>query len=340
MSKTRDRLIRIARPTIVVGILALALWALHSELRHVHYNDLVTELSEIPRRRIAFAFILTLLSYVTLTCYDGLGFAYMGRKLAWRRIGLASFLGYAFSHNLGFAALTGPAVRYRVYSAWGIKAHEVAKLFVFCGMTYWLGFLAISGVTFAFQPLALPGEFHLSSIPLRLIGALLVSLLLLFLYWTGVRGRALSFRSWTFQAPSLRLSIAGLGLSILDWTLAAGVLYVLLPASSSVSFLTFLGYFLLGQLVGVLCHVPGGVGVFETLMLLFHRSHAPAPAILGALIVYRAIYYLFPLAVAMTLLILHELFRKRAFVRQLWAAVEGWVSPWAPSLLALILLLS
>jgi len=323
-----------------VGILALALWALHAELRHVHYHELVTELRGIPRAKIAIAVGLTLLSYLTLTCYDALGFAYLGRRLAWRRIGLASFLGYAFSHNLGFAALTGPAVRYRVYSTWGIKAHEVAKLFAFCGTTYWLGFLAISGLTFTFHPLALPADFHLSSVPLRLIGLALVSLLLLFLYWTGVRRRSLSFRSWTFHAPSLRLSIAGLGLSILDWTLAAGVLYVLLPAPSAVSLFGFLGYFLLAQLIGVLCHVPGGVGVFETLILLFLKSHAPAPAILGALIAYRAIYYLFPLAIAMTLLALHELFRNRTFVRRLWTAAEDWAAPWAPSLLALTMLLS
>ncbi|MCB9854532.1 MAG: bifunctional lysylphosphatidylglycerol flippase/synthetase MprF [Phycisphaerales bacterium] len=335
----RHRAFRLLGPLLAVVMFAGALWVLHDELRHVRYHDLIKQVGLIPGRRIGLALALTFLSYLTLTGYDALGFLYLKRKLAYYRIGMASFLGYAFSHNLGFAALTGPAIRYRVYSAWGLTAFDVAKLFALCGATFWLGYLALSGAAFLIEPLSLPDAFHLSSIPLRPLGALLIGLLAFYLYWTGVRKRDLKLHSWVFPAPALHLSIIGVILSCIDWTLAGAVLYVLLPPAKGLAFSTFMSMFLLAQLVALVCHVPGGIGVFESLMLIFLKSHLDSSAILGILLVYRCIYYLFPLGVATLLLAGHEAFRRRSIMIRLFGALETWASPLVPNLLAIAMFL-
>ena len=296
---------------VALIMFAGALWVLHHELRYVHYHELLDEVRHISARRIAMALGLTVLSYLTLTGYDSLGFAYLGRRLAYHRIGLGSFLGYALSHNLGFAALTGPAIRFRIYSAWGLTLFEVTKLFAFCGAMFWLGFLALSGAAFLVEPLSLPDDFHLSLIPLRIFGIVLLAILAAYLLWIGLKKHELRFRSWTFPAPSLRLSLLGIALSCLDWTLAAGVLYVLFSWASEPRFTAFLSMFMLAQLLAFITHVPGGLGVFETLMLLFLKADMPTSQILGTLLIYRCLYYLLPLGVAVLLLAGHELLRRR-----------------------------
>ena len=115
-----------------------------------------------PARQLVLALLLTALNYALLTGYDLLAFRYAGKALPARHIAGAAFLAYAISHNVGFAALSGASVRYRFYSRWGVTAEELSRIVFSYSVTFWLGLLALAGVSFIVVPLpaaaGLPGH--------------------------------------------------------------------------------------------------------------------------------------------------------------------------------------
>ena len=293
MLMTRQKLLPLVGLSLGLLLFSAMLWVLHRELQEYHYHDIIHHVQEIPGRRIALALLLTALNYLVLTGHDTLAFRYLRYSLSYGKIALASFLGYVFSHNIGFALLSGASVRYRLYSTWGLSTGEIATVVAFTGVTFWFGVLFLGGVVFVWEPLPLPPALRLpffhSLHPLGVIFLLLVAGYLLF---SALRTTPLKIREWELPFPPLRLAIAQVVLSSLDWALAAGVLYVLLPTTDNLSYPLFLGIYILAQIAGVSSQIPGGLGVFETIIVLLLSPQLPAPAILGSLVVYRGIYYL------------------------------------------------
>jgi phosphatidylglycerol lysyltransferase len=333
-----DRL-RAALPALIGLVLFLAaLEVLRTELRAVTWHGLTTDLSDIPAWRLVFAVLLTAVNYGVLTGYDFLAFAYLGRHLPWRRVVIASFLAYAISNNVGFAMLSGASVRYRFYTRWGITAEELSRIVFSYVVTFWLGLLLIGGLALALS--RLPSELGLSA-PLLVapIGWLLMLASVGYVAAAGLRLGPIRFRRVELPLPPPRLAVAQLGISVLDWTVAGAVLHVLLPPGS-VPFLALLGAFLAAQLLGLASHVPGGVGVFEGLMVLLLKPFISSATLLPALIAYRAVYYLLPLSVAALVLVADELRQRRSQAARVGAAL-GWLTEQlTPRLLAVFTFLS
>ena len=314
-----------------IALFVFALWLLHRELRNYHYADLARELKHLPRARLVAAVALTLVSYAVMTLYDALGVAYVRRKLSYGRIAMASLVGYGISMTLGFPLLTGAPLRYRMYSRWGLTAGEIARIIGFYSTTFWLGVLAVGGLSFFFDPPHLPPGFPIDPVWLRPLGALLLVVLAAYLVLAGL-GTRIAVRGYRIELPSLRMATAQVLSSSLDWVLAAAVLYVLLPPRST-SFAAFFAIFLAGQIVGHASHVPGGLGVFESVLLFLLTPGIPAPVVVGALLAWRAVYYLLPLAMAVVTLAVHELRRLQSRVN-VPEPMAGWFSTLAPQLLA------
>lgn len=333
----RQKLLHSLGAALGLVLFSLVLWVLHRELREYHYHDIVHHVQEIPSQRLALTLLLTVLNYLVLTGHDALAFRYLHYPLSYGKIALASFLGYAFSHNIGFSLLSSASMRYRLYSTWGLSAGEIATVVAFNGVTFWFGVLLLGGVTFVWQPLSLPPS--LQQLPffrsLHLLGVVFLLLVAVYLLFSAVRTTPLKIRDWELPFPPFRLAVAQVVLSSLDWMLAASVLYVLLPSIEGFSYLRFLGVFILAQIAGVSSQLPGGLGVFETVVLLFLSPLLPPPAILGALVAYRGIYYLLPLGVATVLLAIHELLQKQETLRTLADAFGRWTPVLIPQILAL-----
>ena len=153
-----ERALRAVPPLIMVTLFVVALAVLHHTLREYHYHEIVQVLSQMPGHRLFSAALLTFLSYATLTGYDTMAFRYLRNPLPYSRIGFTSFIGYAFSNNVGFANLAAGSVRYRLYSAWGLSALDVAKIILFCSLTFWLGFLTLGAFAFLCDPLPIPAR--------------------------------------------------------------------------------------------------------------------------------------------------------------------------------------
>jgi phosphatidylglycerol lysyltransferase len=327
-------------PLLGLSLFALALWVLDHELKAYHYHDILRQLRSLPTRCFILGLGLTLLNYLLMSGYDILALHYVHHRLPYRKIGLASFVGYAFSNNIGLSMLAGASVRYRLYSAWGLSAEEITKLVVFCTLTLWLGFLTLGGTVFLFEPGTIPRELHLPFVSVRPLGTMFLFLVGGYLLWSSLRKEPLKIRGWEFSVPSLRFVLIQAALASVDWALAGGILYVLLPSMPNLSYFQFIGIYLLAQAAGLASQVPGGLGVFETVSLLLLSPYLPASAVFGSLLAYRGIYYLFPLIVATVMLGVHEVLDKTAGVKRAMKIFGYGFSSLVPHLLSITTFIS
>jgi phosphatidylglycerol lysyltransferase len=303
--------------SLLVFLVALAV--LRVELRTVRWHDLEAAVLATPRPRLWLAVALTALNYVVLTGYDLLAFATIGRDLPRRRIAGAAVVAYAISHTVGFAALSGASVRYRFYSRWGVTAEEMTQVVISYSVTFWVGLLGLGGVSLALAPL--PDAAFLPAPALtRTIGVLLIAVVAAYVVACLGRRGPLRVGPLSMQLPRPALAATQLALSIADWLLAGSILYLLLPAGAP-PFLTVLGAFLAAVLLGMASHVPGGVGVFEGLMVLWLRPWLPAATLLPTFVVYRAVYYLLPFLVGVVALVADEARQRRVHLTR----AAGWM---------------
>jgi phosphatidylglycerol lysyltransferase len=334
------RLLPFVKPLLILALFALALRALEGTLAHYRYHDVVAYVSSLRADQIILAAVLTLLGYLVMTGYDTLAFRYIRHPLPYRKIALASFIGYAFNNNVGLSGLVGGSLRYRLYTAWRLSAVEIAKVIAFCTISFWLGFVLLGGTFFIVAPPEVPSAVHLPFHSVRILGLLLLLPAVVYLAWIAVRRRPIQIRQWEFDLPTLGVFGAQVVISAIDWIIAAGVLYILLPDSLPLTFVHFLGIFLLAQIAGVISNVPGGLGIFEAVSLLFLAPFFSAPAILGALVAFRVIYYLLPLFLATVLLASHEIIEKREGVARAWRIFGRWAPGIAPQVLAFVTFVS
>ena len=320
-----------------LALFAAALFLLRRELHAITWQELSEDVLRTPASGLAGALLLTALNYAIVTGYDFLAFAYIGKRLRWPRIAFASFLAYAIANNVGFAMLSGASVRYRFYTRWGVTAAELARLIVAYATTFWLGLLLLGGVSLATSRLSValgvPGAV---AVP---IGVVLILTSLAYVALPLVRRAPIRIRGFDLPLPSPTVAAAQLLVSAIDWALAAGVLYVLLPASG-MRFPAFLGAFVVAQLLGLASHVPGGVGVFEGTMVLVTKPFMESSALLPALLVYRVVYYLMPLTIALVALIADELHQRRAQAARMTTLAGRLTDRLTPPLLALFTFLS
>lgn len=330
--------VRHALPVVIaLALFVAALEVLRVELAAHTWHELTADVLRTPGRQLAEALALTALNYLALTGYDLLAFAYIGKRLAPSRIAAASFLAYAISNNVGFAMLSGASVRYRFYTRWGVSAEELSRIVFSYSVTFWSGLLLLGGVSLLASPVppvaGLPGGTVLWP-----LGVLLVLSAPAYVTATAVRRAPLRIRSYELPLPTPAIAAGQVLISCADWALAGAVLYALLP-SPDPGFLPFLAKFLLAVLLGMASHVPGGIGVFEGLMLLLLKDRYTAGELLPVLVVYRAVYYLLPLAFGLVGLVGDELWVRRTQLRRAGtfvARVAGQLAPRALSALTFI----
>jgi phosphatidylglycerol lysyltransferase len=304
-------------PFLGLGLFGIAAVVLYRQLHAHRLHDILYWIRAIPAGRTWTAVLLTACSYLVMTGYDLLALRYIRHPLALGKTALTSFLGYTFSNSIGLSMIAGASVRYRLYSAWGLSSAEITQVVFFCTASLWLGFCALSGAVFVAEPLALPHSLLWPVHTVRPLGLLLLALTALYFTATLASRKALTLRGWRLALPSWRLAGAQVIIASADWLMAGAVLYVLLPQDTPLGFGHFLEIFLLAQLAGLVSQVPGGLGVFETVILLLLPADIAAPRVLGTLVVYRGVYYLLPLMVAVVALGTEELLRRRALVTRI-----------------------
>ncbi len=311
---------------MVLGAVAIG-WFLHRELRNYSYREITGAWRSLPTESLVIAVILTVVGYALLVGYDGLALAHLRKKVGAARCGFASFTAFVVTNNVGLGALGSGAVRMRLYGAWGLSAAEVLTLQAFVGATFWLGLATTAGVAW----LATGGPWH--SGWGHLAGGVLTAVGPGYVVLCAKWRQPVAIWRWSFALPRVQLAVAQVVLGAVDIALAGSILWVLLPAGFG-SWGGFIALYAGALATAVISHVPGGLGVLESVVLLGRPGSVPADEAVAALVAFRVIYYLAPLGLAVLGLTGYEVRRQRERVGA-WATTAGrWLPGVAPRLLA------
>ncbi len=287
--------------------------------------DIALSMKALPAGRLLAAIGLAIAAYGALIFYDIMACKYAGVKVHWARAAAVSCIGYAFNNNLGASNVGGGSVRLRFYARWGAGSLQIAQIIIFCGFSLWLGLGALVGLLLTIWPADAATVLPMPTVLVRPLGWLLLALVGFYALLCLVRRRPFVIRGREVALPSPWLMVGQFIIGIVDWIVCALVLFLLLPAHADIDFTRFLALFLLGHGGGGLSLIPGGWGVFELIMLQGLRGVAPTGQLLSALLVYRAIYYLFPLAIAGLAMAGHELWIHRRHLRRWRVVLWNWL---------------
>jgi phosphatidylglycerol lysyltransferase len=291
-------------------LFGLALFTLHHLLGEYRWRDIIARVHAIPDVKLLRAAVFTVFGYGCLTLYDALAVHFAGARVAYPRIALISFMGYAIGHNVGLNTVSGGAIRFRAYSALGLGAKQIATIIAFGSVTFLLGAGFLLGLSLLSQAGMSGSVLHVHAGLAMLGGGVLLAAVAAYLWLVCTRHVPLRIGRIVIPIPRARIAFAQLSVACADLLCAACVLYVLLPQQAAISFGAFAGIYLIAIAAGVISNVPGGIGVFEAVLLLLLQS-VPKDRLLGALVAYRAIYYFAPFIVALALLGAHELWAHR-----------------------------
>jgi len=294
----------------VIILLSISVAAIASELKKYSINSVWQYLQNISQQRKILALLVTGFGYALMTGYDILGFIHIKQKLSVLKIAFTAFVSYAVGNTVGFTAFSGTAIRYRYYGLWGVNKIKIGELIVFTHLTFWLGLLSISGVVSILDPLTLPSAIKLPFASIHPLGFIFLSLVLIYFIISVTIKHSVTIAGEEITFPKPIISLGTIIVAGLDWGLAALVLYLLLPLNLSMTYIGFFGIYIVALTAGLISTVPGGLGVFETVMLYLRPESISAPQMLGGLIAYRFVYYLLPLIFAVVLILL-EAWKKR-----------------------------
>lgn len=293
---------------VTLGLFVAGAFALYHLLKPVSIDDLMTEIAKTPKRNLALALLATVGGYTALVCYDWTALRYIRRRLPAQTIALGGFLGYAIGNTVGLSAISGGAVRYRVYSALGLRMSDIARISVFVSVASGVGATLIGLAALIFYPDALRAVWPMSpqsTRALAIAGFVGANALIIWISFSRARLRIGRFR---LSAPRPNILASQMVITLVDMTLGALVLFLLVP-TGDMQFLPFLAVYLAAMMAGIVSHVPGGVGVFETVVIAALPGAVPVADAAAGLLLYRLIYYILPFMVALVVMALAELRR-------------------------------
>lgn len=297
-----------AGAVLSLATLLVAAWFLHRELASVDFAEVSARIQAHSLWHVAAAIALTALGYTVLTGYDALALRYVGRIVPYAQTALTSFTAYAVAHNVGVGLVSGGSIRYRRYSSAGLSATEIARVVAFVTVTFGVGSTILFGSTAVLVPATELSALGVPVVWARAGGWLMLSVATAYIALPLVRQAPVALGRWQIDVPSFGTTLAQALLSIADLACASAVLYVLLMPGADVGYLPFLGIYMTAIAAGLLSNLPGGIGVFEAVLFLALPG-VDRETLLGAIIVYRLIYYVAPLMAALIALAADEAHR-------------------------------
>ena len=303
-----------------LAIIVLAVTTLVRTLKIANTGVILTALTEIPPHNIAMAALCVLGAFATLTFYDFFALRTIGKDhVPYRIAALSSFTSYTIGHNLGATVFTGGAIRFRIYSDYGLTAIDVAKICFISGLTFWLGNTFVLGIGMIWHPAAASAMDLLPNAINQLIGVGCLAGIAAYLIWisTGKGRRELGKDGWKVVLPSARLTLLQIAIGVIDLGFCAMAIYLLVPANPHIDFVSLSVVFILATLLGFASHAPGSLGVFDAAMLVALPQFVQEE-LLATLVVWRILYFLIPFAVSIGIM----------GTRELWLSV---VKPWVAS---------
>jgi uncharacterized membrane protein YbhN (UPF0104 family) len=307
MRANRRKLQHLGKALLTIALLSLAAFLLHRTFRVYDAREILASITAISPARLAAVAGFALASYVCLTGFDALAVRYAGGAIPYRRVAVVSMTSLSIGHSIGFAALSSGAIRYRFYSRYGLSVEQVAKVILLCAATVALGLSTALSIGFLARPAIAEriGDFA----PSTILGLGILAGLVPIAYLTAAavaRGNV-QLGSWSLKMPSFRTALGQAIIGPLNLAFVVACLHTALSARSSIDYLDVLAVYAIANGAGLLTHVPGGLGVIEAVV----AALLPGADVVGALIVFRVVYFLIPFMLGTAGFVVAELSRRR-----------------------------
>ncbi|MDA9432801.1 UPF0104 family protein [Bradyrhizobium sp. CCBAU 51627] len=291
---------------ISVAVIGIACYVLYHMLRGIDFNEVIEAIKSTEPSQIAMAGLFVAAGYFTLTFYDLFAVRAIGHsEVPYRVNALAAFTSYSIGHNVGASVFTGGAVRYRIYSAYGLNAIDVAKICFLAGLTFWLGNAAVLGLGISYHPEAAASIDLLPPWLNRTIAMMIIVGLVGYVVWVWTQPRVVGRGPWTVVLPGGPLTLLQIAIGIIDLGFCALAMYVLVPDEPNLGFVVVAVIFVSATLLGFASHSPGGLGVFDAAMLV-GLWQMDREELLGGMLLFRVLYYLSPFVISVILLTFRE----------------------------------
>jgi uncharacterized membrane protein YbhN (UPF0104 family) len=304
LSRIRWSTVGLVLSALIISISIFVLWR---RLQHLDIDRVKASLAAMPVHRIAAAAGAIAASYCTLTFYDWFALRTIGaRHVPYRVAALASFTSYSIGHNIGATVFSGGAIRYRIYSFWGLRVLDIAKLCFVTGLTFWLGNITVLGLGMVYVPGAASAVDHLPAWANRSIGVAALCALLGYLFYVQRKPRSFGFDRWQVTLPNGRLTLLQILIGIADLFFCAVAMSLLIPAEPAIDFVALAVIFVFATLFGFASHAPGSLGVFDAAMLVGLGQFNKEELVAG-LLLFRLIYFIVPFSLALLMMGMREL---------------------------------
>jgi uncharacterized membrane protein YbhN (UPF0104 family) len=298
-------------------IIACAIMTLVRTLKGIDTGVMLTALTDIAPHHIVFAGLCVVCAFCTLTFYDYFALRTIDNThVPYRIAALSSFTSYSIGHNIGATVFTGGAIRFRIYSDYGLSAVDVAKICFLSGLTFWLGNTFVLGIGMAWHPAAASAMDQLPPAINRLIAFGVLGAIAAYFVWLvlGDERRELGQNGWMVRLPSAPLTLVQILIGVVDLGFCATAMYLLMPVQPHIDFVSLAVVFILATLLGFASHAPGSIGVFDAAMLVALPEFGKEQ-LLATLVVFRILYFMIPFGLAISIM----------GARELWINV---VRPW------------
>lgn len=296
----RHRLKAVLGVAASLAIAGLALYVLYRTFQRISVADVIANMRAVPRERLMLAAAFAATVFATLAAYEVAVVRYVKHCIGRAKPVITALVAFPLGHALGQAVLSGSAMRYRMYYPAGFTAMEVGATVLLCGLPYLLAFGLLFDLALVFGAESLAPLFRVPSHWLFVLGCIGLVKDVGYVAFVKLRKAPIRIGGWSVNVPTLRMTALQVVVGIIDICLIASVLYLLLPASAGIAFLPFIAVYLASVVVGVLSHVPAGLGVLESMLLLL-LPHVPPDQLLAAVLLYRVIYEVIPLVIALAL---------------------------------------
>src|SRR5947209_895733 len=291
---------------ISVTVIAIACYVLYHMLRGIDVDEVIEAIRATEARQILLAALFVAAGYFTLTFYDLFAVRAIDRPdIPYRVNALAAFTSYSIGHNVGASVFTGGAVRYRIYSAWGLNAIDVAKICFLAGLTFWLGNAAVLGLGICYHPEAAANIDQLPAWLNRVVAVGSIIGLVGYVAWVWTKPRQVGRGPWSVILPGGPLTLLQIVIGIIDLGFCALAMYMLVPDEPNLGFVVVAVIFVSATLLGFASHSPGGLGVFDAAMLV-GLWQMDREELLAGMLLFRLLYYILPFVISVILLTFRE----------------------------------
>ena len=287
---------------VSAGVITVSLVVVYQFLKDLTLADIIAATKKVELRNVALTTLCIFGVFTTLTAYDFFALRTIGKShIPYRIAALSSLASFSIGHNVGAVMVTSAAIRYRIYSEWGLKASDVAKVCFVTGLTFWLGNACLLGMATLLEPEAASAIDHFNPVINRSLATAALSAVVAYLVWLGQKPRTIGKENWKLTLPGVGLTLVQIAIGIFDLVLCSLAMYFLIPSEPHIGFLWFVVIFVFATLLGFISHVPSGLGVFDAAMLVALDRFATSEVV-ASLLLFRLMYYVAPLLIVLTLL--------------------------------------